>query len=138
MNRRIGTTLAIGFILAAIAGCGDESAGDTPAGDAPHISDLSYSPNTGTVNQQLTIIGQVVFTDVDADANRFAAEVRGPGLSASVPATAATGVTGHTEGTLIFQLTILPPVAGDYEFDIWMIDAQGNLSNRLTGAITVS
>ena len=120
--------------MALVAACGDEP----DAGTAPMISDLTYSPASGTVGTQINISGQFYFEDLDADVSGLGVEIELPdGSKQTLPTQAPQGTRGVNAGTIMFALALLPPTAGTYDFDIWLTDDGGNASNRLSGTIEV-
>lgn len=116
------------------AGCGD----DPDAGTAPTISDLTYSPSSGTVGTQINVSGQFYFEDLDADVSGLGVELELPdGSTQSLPTTAPQGTRGVNAGTIMFALAIIPPTAGTYTFEIWLTDDGANASNRLSGTLDI-
>jgi hypothetical protein len=124
---------ALGLALAcALGACGGDGG---PQGSAPVISALTYAPATATVGQQVTVTGQFAFSDTEADVARGSVEIRGP---AGQPAGGSTfnvpGAGGRT-GAVSFAFAFTPASAGRYEFDLSLLDAKNNRSNKLSGAV---
>ncbi|MGE0870745.1 MAG: hypothetical protein AB7P03_19420 [Kofleriaceae bacterium] len=128
---RHSTTNAIasGLIALACAGCASDDPGDPPA-----ISDLTYSPDTWTVGQQTLISGTLAFHDPDADVEKIGFELRLPGGATQPVSPGPTpGTSGRTDAGVSFAIGVVPPAAGAYSFEVWLIDEAGNESNRLSG-----
>ena len=122
--------LALCFLL--LVGCGDDD------GDTPTASALTYSPDTIPGGQQSAINGTLHFEDPDADLTQLGASVTLPdGTVQELPLTALQGYAGQSTGQVTMTLAIVPPVAGTYGFEVWLIDAQAHASNRLQGTLHV-
>jgi hypothetical protein len=122
--------LALGFLL--LLGCGGDG------GDPPAISALTYGPDTIPSAQQSSVSGTLQFQDPDADLTQLGAAVTLPdGTVQELPLTALQGYAGQVTGRVTLTLTIVPPVAGTYGFEVWVIDAQDHASNRLEGTLHV-
>lgn len=124
------SALAIATLL---AGCSDDDASEA-SGTAPQIADLSYTPTTLKVGAQAIVQGRIAFEDADADVAELTIELRtAAGTQAMKPQ--KTNTTGIAKGELQLVLVVTPPAAGDYDFSVYVIDAQGHASNRLTGTV---
>ena len=105
-------------------------------GTSPNISALTYSPNTATPGQVVTVTGTFTFDDDDGDLAELGAEVTLPDQTKQMlPMTDLRGVGDMTTGTLGFQMQIIPPTAGTYSFSLWITDDADNESNRLDGTL---
>lgn len=117
----------------AIASCGGGGGGE-PA-HVPSITNLKYSPAAalqvpgGTV----AINGTLDFVDDGADisALRMRSDA---GADVTVQLPTAAGVKAGT-GSATFIVSI--DLVGQYNFEIWLVDSQGNASNRLSGTFEV-
>jgi hypothetical protein len=114
----------------------DQDAGQG-GGSAPVISDLAYDPKTGTAGTQVNISGNFNFTDADGDVAKVASGATPPGGAFQEGPVAEIAGAGKTQGQAMFLLALLPQVAGEYTFEVWLIDAAGNASNRLSGSVMV-
>jgi len=122
--------LALGFLL--VLGCGDSG------GDPPTITALTYSPDAIPAAQQSAIHGTLQFEDPDADLTQLGAAVTLPdGTVQDLPLTGLKGYAGQATGQVTLTLAIVPPVAGTYGFEVWVIDAEDHASNRLQGTLHV-
>ncbi|MBN4050420.1 hypothetical protein JYT28_01590 [Desulfobulbus sp. AH-315-M07] len=130
-------TLMLSLGLSACGGTDDP--GDEPDdGSAPTISNLAYGPATAAVGEQPTISGTLTFGDPDADASKFAVSVTTPsGASQELPPADAPGVLGLASGEMLFALILNAAEAGQYTFDIWLVDETDRESNRLSGSVDV-
>ncbi len=110
-------------------GCGDD---DSDSGTAPTISNLTHDATTLTLNEQGLIMGSFGFTDPDGDADLMQIDIMMPnGQPVAVPDTVLTGVDGLTAGTINWNLTLTPPLAGTYDITLRVVDVEGNVSNEL-------
>lgn len=110
----------------------------TSEGASPEIASLTYSPESLTVGQQTTITGTFTFDDPDGDLDELGAEVVMPGgARQAFPMTDVRNVATTTEGTITWAMVVVPPAAGAYQLELWVTDADGNASNRLTGTFEV-
>lgn len=120
------------WIAAAALGlvaCGGE-------GTPPEISALSYQPDTATVGETVTIAGTLDFADEDGDLDLIAITAIDPdGIVSDLPPTMIQGVDGMTSGTIGIQVFLVVSKAGTYDFDLFVVDADGNESNRLSGVV---
>ena len=124
------TVLAVS-LLSMFTACADD------AGTPPTISSLMYSPNTVARGQQSTITGTLLFSDDDGDLAQLAVEVTLPDATKqTLPATDIRGVGDTKEGTLGFQMILVPPASGTYRFTLFLTDDGDNESNRLDGMLT--
>ena len=117
-------------LMALSMGCG------TDEGSPPEISSLSYSPDTATVGETITIAGTVDFVDDDGDLDLLGLTAVDPnGVASDLPMSEIQGVAGTTEGTIGIQMFLVMNTAGTYEFELFVVDAEGNESNRLAGTV---
>ncbi len=117
--------------LPTLVGCGDGK-----EGNAPSISNLDYSPTTAAVGDFPVVSGTFDFSDVDADAELLGVAVDTPsGQHGAAPPEPAQGVNGQETGTVFFAFQLDTSSAGSYDFELWLIDEQGNASNRLVGLV---
>ncbi|HVH47447.1 MAG TPA: hypothetical protein VM925_34165 [Labilithrix sp.] len=127
-------------LFVVLVGCTNASAQEDSTqkstGAAPTISDLTYGPNETNVGQSTLVSGELVFEDVDGDVAELALEVRVPGTDVpqALPRQ-STKANGTQNGKVAIVVSLAPPVVGDYEFVVYLVDAKGNESNRLTGVI---
>lgn len=119
---------AIAVVLSFVAiGC---------AGDPPSISNLSLIPDRVTVGETTQINGGLDFADPDGDIEEL---FFGLSLNGSEPEQASQDVpeaTDFTDGRMAFILMLTPPEAGPIDVEVWLVDADGSESNRLTTAVT--
>jgi hypothetical protein len=92
-----------------------------------------------TVGSPTTITGTFTFTDPDGDLHQLAAEITKPDQSKTMlPMTNVQNVGSMTEGTLGWQLAVIPPAAGTYNLSLWVTDHDGNVSNHLEASATAN
>jgi hypothetical protein len=107
-------------------------------GDAPTISTLTYGPDTIAPGVQSTISGTLSFADPDADLTQLGVALTLPdGHVQQLPLTTLQGYTGQAAGQVTLTLALVPPSAGAYAFEVWVLDAQDHASNRLSGTLHV-
>jgi hypothetical protein len=117
-------TLCLALFLS-LAACATDST-------SPTISDLTSSTSTMTVGQQATVGGTLTFEDPDGDLAQLAGEIRMPDDTIhAIPNADVRGVGSLTTGTLGWQMFVVPPMAGTYTLTLWVIDEEGNESNRV-------
>lgn len=108
-------------------------------GTAPAITALTYAPMTATHGVALTITGTFTFDDSDGDLAELGGDVTLPDQSKmNFQTTDIRNVGDMKQGTLGFQMQVVPPTAGMYKFSLFVTDDGGNDSNRLEGTLTVN
>lgn len=106
-------------------------------GSPPAIASLTYSPMTVPRAQQSTVTGSITFTDKDGDAAQLGIDVTLPdATSQELPLTDLQNVGEMTSGTIAFSVILTPPLAGAYQFELFIVDDSDNESNRLMGTLT--
>jgi hypothetical protein len=105
----------------------------TTSAGTPVISNLVLNPNTARVGDRLTF--NLAFTDTGADVNTFGIQLNGENKYYSY------NVSGVASGNLAFNLTVQDTIGnvqpGSYQIIVFIIDRPGNVSNYLTGTLTV-
>lgn len=121
---------AVGLCLW-LSGCGGNE-----SQSAPEIQALTLGATTNPMGDDEAIHGVFEFTDPDGDAASIAFEVRLPdGTVQDLPPQAVEGLDNRKYGTVSFSLTYSRDTMGRYEVTVWLLDAHGQESNRLTGTI---
>lgn len=123
------------LVLVVLSACGGGGS-SVSQGTAPRISNLSLSPDTvfymdgGGTTQ---ISAQVDFTDPDMDITT--AYIRlSDGSTVTIPIPAPITVTS---GTLLGELIVTTTELGVFTSEVWLVDAAGHASNRLTVDLSV-
>ena len=101
----------------------------------PSISNLVYAPSTArqAPNGIINITGTIDFSDAGGDISALhMVSSGGAELTAETPS-----LSGIKEGTVVGELIVSVDAIGKYTFEVWMTDAQGNVSNKLTGTFEV-
>jgi hypothetical protein len=117
-----------------VAGCSD---------DPPFIQMMTYTPNAGFINTDLTVSGTFNATDDDQDVSQWVYELISPSQtllyrSPATPVTSmGTGVVGPVTFTMMIDHSYLP-TAGVYQFNLWLIDIEGRKSNSLNGLLRIA
>ncbi|MGE0870746.1 MAG: hypothetical protein AB7P03_19425 [Kofleriaceae bacterium] len=100
----------------------------------PEISDLAFSPAIWPVGQTSAVNGSVAVHDLDGDVKQLGMVIRHPdGTERSLPLANVPANDGTADTKISIVLAMMPSEPGHYTFDIWVIDALGHESNRLTG-----
>jgi hypothetical protein len=129
---RARSTLSTALAALALSACDD-----APDGAAPSISELSYAPDEAPVASPFQVTGQLDFTDPDGDLVAIVFQITAPDGTPSAPSRSKlSGTDGLTAASLQITFTAIAPAAGDYGFEVWLEDAAGHTSNRLTGLVT--
>jgi len=106
-------------------------------GDAPTLANVTLDQATMEVGSQNVVTGTLDFSDPDGDVLEAGIEIVLPnGSRQALPPTPVASAEGLLEGTVALTLAIVPPMAGSYDLEIWLIDSGENDSNRLTVALT--
>lgn len=110
-------------------------------GTAPTITSLFYDPSSAQLDSgggAAIVTGTVDFTDPEGDISGITIEVfTSTGQKLSATSTAIEGVAGMTSGSILGSLIISTTAAGNYTFEIFVADATGRISNRLSGTFSV-
>lgn len=121
-------------VLVCVLGLGLAACGGDGGQSAPEIQALTLGATTNPMGNDEAIHGVFEFTDADGDAVSVAFEVLLPdGTVQDLPPQAVDGIEGRRYGTVSFSLTYSRDTLGRYEVTVWLVDAQGRESNRLTG-----
>jgi hypothetical protein len=123
--------LSLGLVV--IAACGHE----TDLSPVPAVSDLTIQNPVVTVGGTVQVKGALSYLDGDADLTSLYIAVTTPaGQSQTVGPSPAAGVENRRAGTLSFSFTLNVAAPGDYQLELWLVDAADNESNHLTGTVT--
>jgi hypothetical protein len=125
------------FVLAACDGDGD---GFIPTAEslqhAPEISNLNLSPDTAMYMEgegSVRVTAEFGFTDVAQDIQTSHVEISdGTSLTNDLSEPINT-----VSGTLIEEFDVSTASVGTFTVEIWLVDAAGNASNRLSAGIRV-
>jgi len=131
------------FFALLLVGCGSNGDGSSPIepealpveSASPAISNLVVSPDTVLLMQgdgSVTAMAEFSFSDEDLDIETMHVDVS-DGSSLSIPlASLATA-----SGTLSEEFAVSTEESGILIIEVWLVDAAGNSSNRLSDAIVV-
>ena len=131
------------YFVLLLVGCGDNGGGFTPTepgslpaeSASPQISDLTLLPDT-VVHMQgdgnVTVTAELSFSDEDLDIQTMHIEAS-DGNSQSI----SLGPIDTASGTLSQEFAVSTEASGIVTVDIWLVDAAGNSSNRLSDEILV-
>lgn len=125
------------LLVIGCSGGGSSSKNPVDPGTAPGISNLTYSPKSANIGEGGGAISaniEVDFIDIDGDIT-VARLTSSNGGDLTIP---ITGIEGVTVGSIIISMTATTTEAINITFQVWLIDSNGNESNKLSGAFTVS
>jgi len=121
------------FFISSCGGSGSNTG--QSLGTAPTISSLSFTPSSILQNSGgglVDISGQINFSDPDGDIKTLVIV----GLSRlDIPISIASGTTSGVVQAVVNNNDTT--VKGTFSFEVWIIDHQGNESNRLQGQVQV-
>jgi hypothetical protein len=99
----------------------------------PIISNLVLNPTTAKASDRITF--SLAFTDTDANVNTFGIQFNGENKYYTYD------VSSVASGNLAFNLTVQDTIGnvspGSYQIVVFILDKLGNVSNYLTGTLTV-
>lgn len=125
-------------LFAALPACDGTGGPDDVSETAPVLVALDFSPTTVEVDVPTDIDGTIDFTDVDGNLTAVWLHIRMPDDSTSDDASMAIDTQGATEGQIQFTLTGLEfPAVGTYGLEVWLQDAEGQLSPVVASPIEV-
>jgi len=139
--------LGFGFLLLILFSCGGGGGSSSGGGSGtdpstPSISNLSFYPTSATVNQgggSVQVSASFRFIDNGGDLSNFTVfyydQNGNPVLNGPFP---LSNVSGKTVGTIYAYVNIDTTKAMVWSGGVYVTDASGRQSNRLTGNFTVS
>jgi hypothetical protein len=117
-------------VAVAAAACGDS---------VPEIRNLKYSPNAALVGEDSTITGTVDYTDSGNDVSQTIFQlIDANGKVTTSPPEPIMNAGAGVIGTVNFSIKFTPTIAGNWGFNIWLVDLRSFRSNILQGIIRVS
>lgn len=141
MKSLIKSGLIVALVLLVI-GCSSSNnpvgpIGPVDFGSAPGISNLSYSPKNANINEGGGAISvQIRFDFIDMDGDIATARLTSSNNgNLTLPITDMAGVD---VGYITIYLTATTVKVMDITFQIWLIDSNGNESNKLSGNFKIS
>jgi len=124
------------IVVLVLAACGGGGGGGAPPQNrAPQISNLLLSQTTfdrDTSGQLGSVSATIDYTDPEADIVEVLVQIDND----SVLSLAVQGPM-PTSGQLIGQIDFSLAESGVFTAEVWVVDAAGNSSNRLTATITI-
>lgn len=131
----IARSLNVLLTVLALAACGGGGGSGSGGGQGPVISNLRFSPtNAKATTSDVSVNGSIEFNStVDLVSLRLT-DSRGVDNTLAL-----SGLEGVRSSTLTASAQISPGnPAGPYTFSVWVIDKNGNASNKLTGTVTLT
>lgn len=131
------------LISMSCGGGGGGGSGSITITGIPSISNLQYSPQTVTQNQGggvVTVTASINFVDEKGDLTALILNVyNSQGVIVLTGTTSLQSISGRTSGVFTFQLQgVSTTNIGNYTFEVYVTDAVGNVSNKLTGTFSVT
>ena len=137
--------IALACLFLVIIGCGGGgggSQGNPGANHLPAISNLHYSPQSASLNSgggAITVTATYDFTDSGKDVKSAVITTYDPaGAVLSTTAVDASSLSGLASGTAYGSAVVSTTTAGNFSFDIYLVDAANGVSNKLRGTFTVN
>ena len=135
--------LVLPLLLALIAGCGGGGGGSSQPQHAPTISNLQYTPQSATLNQDgglINVTGTLDFNDIDGNLSTLTINIYDSNGTPLAPPTTSQiqGASGVTSGTIGIVVAVNTTVAGSYSFGIHVTDSIGLQSNVIMRTFIVS
>ena len=138
MLRSSSIVVALPCLIAswALAACGDEGgpSGIVREGDAPTIKNLVVDKKQIPVAKQTTVSGSFIFDDPDGDLESMMLEVISSGGTQQT-SLKMQNMNLVTTAQLRFQIQLQPAEPGKLDFSVWVTDALGHASNKLSGSV---
>jgi hypothetical protein len=124
--------LFLGAVTACVAAL---AAAGCAAGEPPSISNLALAPTTITAGEATQVTGGVDFEDADGDVSDVFFGLALDGEDQGETSQEVAGADGLSSGRAAFILQLQPPVPGEIDVSVWLVDAEGNESNTLSETI---
>jgi len=126
-----------------LTSCGGGESDSNTATSIPFISNLQYSPQTVTLNQggagYAYITGTINYVDQEGDLKTLIINVYNiQGVVVNTNTISLQNISGRISDSIQFYQDISIANIMDYRFDIYVTDAHGNISNKLTGTFRVT
>ena len=142
MRKGITWALVCMFVAVSLVACGGGgNGGDATPAHVPVISNLTISPQSATLNQgggAVAVTMTYQFADAGADVSTFTASIYDSKGTLLDTGTVASAASGHTSGTLTLSgITIPTTTAMTYTLQVFLTDATGAESNKLSGTFVV-
>lgn len=104
---------------------------------APKVSSLDVTTLTAVAGKPSTLGGTFRFEDVDANTTTLVLRVIGPGSSAVAESRTQPVQLAGVSGLVPFSLVFTPAQTGYHTLELWVEDAQGQASTRLSRGFSV-
>lgn len=135
MKKQITALVAL-LILTLVWSCEKDGSDTSAPATSFTITNLQYSPGVTTIKAHipLQVSGTVDYVHAQNGVAQLKVKTSAGGdITVQVPGAAAE------DGTVagVFE-AVWPTQAGDYTFDLWLVDGRGTASNKLTGSIKMT
>ena len=143
MNRCITWALVCMLSAVGLVACGGGGGGgDAEPAHTPVISNLSISPQGAALNQGGGVVAVTMshhFSDAGSDVSTFTLRAYDSTGTLLDSTTQASSASGHSSGDLIYTGINAPTTKVEtYTLEIFLTDATGAESNKLSGTFVVS
>lgn len=126
---------ALSLTTISILGCSGDD--DTKKGSAPKLVDVTLDKAEIAVGALETLKIAVTYSDADGDVAKLGEQLVAPsGTSQSPNVIDLPEASGQKEGTHALALQIAAPTVGEANVSFWLVDQQGNESEKVTRTIT--
>ncbi len=128
---------ALSLITIPVLGCSADASDSAEKGSPPKIVDVTLDKTEIAVGKLETVKVTIAYADADADITKVGQQLVSPSGTSQSPNVLDIGeASGQKEGTHAFALQIAAPAAGDANVSFWLVDAQGNESEKVTRTIS--
>lgn len=103
----------------------------------PIIRSWSATVPTLLTNTSALITGQISFSDVDANVATLLMRLLGPDNTVVFEANTSPSVASQDSGFIDFELAVEPTLPGVHVLELWLQDAAGQSSARVSRTVTV-
>jgi hypothetical protein len=128
---------AIALLTAPLPGCTSDATGEAEEGSPPTLVDVTLDKTEIAVGALETVKITIAYADADGDIAKMGEQLVTPSGTSQSPNILDLGeAAGQKKGTYAFALQIAAPAEGAAEVSFWLIDQQGNESEKVTRTIT--
>ena len=128
---------ALSLITAPVFGCSDDAAETAEKGAPPTLVDVTLDKTEIAVGALETVKITISYSDPDGDVAKLGEQLVTPSGTSQAPNVLdLPEAAGQKEGTHALAFQIAAPAAGEAQVSFWLVDAQGNESEKVTRTIS--